>query len=786
MMPSENVAQRSGRKSVRPVAALCLTLGLSLLILSLALAGVARASRPEDVSGQEEGPVIGLASDALECVAVDDGLPGRATGVVHLTWPGQAERARLILSVSGTEAAHPIRVNGQPVASVPIHPRGQPCRDGESFYLDVPLESLVQGANLIEITDDAMPGDSWTASQVRLEVIGHFADLQTGDLGGSDGVASIAATSYTIWFVNPYDGSSQEARVVVADSYSSSTPVPLVIFVHGRGSDMYEGENVLGDAIDDKGWLLASPQLHGSWTGDPQPDPPGKYAYASLESQYDIIGTLNYMLDNFSVITDQIYLAGNSMGGQIDTVTAAKFPHVFAAVFDNKGPTNMGVWYYEQWEKLWMERECHVGGDPKTPAENPFCYQRRSGLNFASNYVHVPISITHSVSDALVPIHHSRDLRDAINSYDPDRVASVYEDTVIGPTCPPNYHCYSPDPMAVLNFLAQFSLNSNPTTLNVTTDESKSYHWLNIAQTGGDHWSRVGVVYYPLTATVTASISDTEALTVAFNLGSTALGSAGISGRLRQPGMGLPATTYLVSGGGHHELEVYTSGYLSVSLANTGQFNLSVSAIEAELSSDPPMVLGGQVTTSTITAVMRDHLYNAVPNGTVVEFSTSEGTLACGSTTCTGTVMSGGSVATILTLMPAADLAEIVATVGSVTSTTSVDVIHPAIDLSVTSNQTAIDRGQTVTCTYRITNTGDIALTGVTLVDAYGTLCEDTILAPGPAQVYSRSLTLDRTTTVTATVTGWDPLGNDWTRSSSTTIMVEPKALYLPLVARTR
>ena len=813
MMPSQSVTQRSGKRAVCPVAALwlSLTLGLGLSILSLALPGVASASRPGDVPGgvngwetdkriqsvvgasrpgdvpgQEEGPVIGLASDALGCLAVGDDLPGEASGVVHLTWPGQAERARLVLSVSGTEAAHPIKVNGQPVASVPVHPRGQPCRDGESFYLDIPPGVLVQGDNLIEITNDAALDDCWTASQVRLEVIGHFADLQTdGPAGGAPaGVASIAATSRTVWFINPYDGSSQEARVVVSDDYNGGTPAPLVIYVHGRGSDMYEGENALGAAIDDRGWLLASPQLHGSWTGDPQPDPPGKYAYASLESQYDIIGTLNYMLDNYAVITSQVYLAGSSMGGQIDTVTAAKFPHVFAAVFDNKGPTNMGVWYNEQWEKSWMERECHVDGDPKTPTENPFCYQRRSGLNFASNYVHVPISITHSVSDALVPIHHSRDLRDAINSFNPDRVTSVYEDAVVGPTCPPYYHCYSPDPVAVLDFLEQFVLNNNPSYVHITTDESKSYHWLNVVQTGGDHWSEVEVATYPLTATVAAVISDTEPLTVAFNLGSAALSSSRINDRLRQPGMGLPATTYLVRGGGNYELGVYASGYFSVPLTSTGQFGLSVSAVEAELWADPAMVLGGRVTTSTITAVVRDQLDNPAPGGTVVELSTTEGVFPGGGTTWTGTVGTGGLVTTTLTLTPAVGPVEITASVESITGSTSVAVVHPAIDVLITPDQVTTHYGQDVTCSYRITNTGDITLTGVTLVDDYGPLCENTILAAEAAQTFSRTLTLYQTTTITATVTGTDPLGYDWTRSRSATVIVDLYGLYLPLVTR--
>lgn len=662
-----------GKPAPGRIIPFCLSIGLGVamlllsLTLSLTLPGATDASGP----GGKGEVVAGLASDALECLAVGGNLGAADGGVVHLNWSGQAERARLILSVSGAEASHTIRVNGQPVASSPIHPQGQPCRDGEVFYIAIPPQVLVQGENLIEITNDAMASDEWTASRVRLEVLGHFVVFPTGGAVVGADVAATDVSSFTITFINPYDGTDQEARVVLPDGYSGD-PAPLVVYVHGRTSDMYEGENTLGEATRSRGWLLASPQLHGRWPYPP--DPPGKYAYASLESQYDIIGTVNYMLDHYNVITDRIYLVGYSMGGQIAAVTAAKFPHVFAAVFDNKGPTDMARWYDEQWEKEWMERECHIAEVPRNPTQNPFCYQRRSGINFASNYIHIPISITHSVSDTLVPIHHSRDLRDAINSYGPDRTVLVYEDRVVGPTCDDGgrYHCYEPDPMDVLGFLEQFTLGNHPTSMYVATDESKSYYWLKIAQTGDDHWSQVQVACYPLTATVTAWISDTAPLTLAFNLGSAALAYERISDRLRQPGMGFPATTYLIKGGGNNYLYDYGSGYLTTALSTTGDFGLTISAVRLDLSAQPDMVSGWQVATSTIRAEGRDGLGNPVPDGTAVGFSTTRGIFPNGSTVYTAAI-TGGQATVTLTLQPGEILAEITARLGSVTATTSVE-----------------------------------------------------------------------------------------------------------------
>jgi esterase/lipase len=771
------------------MGALCigvvLVVGLLVLIPNL---GAVDAAEAQGGTGPESGQ-IGLASNALECLAVGNDVPGKASGTVRLAWQGRIEQARLILGVSGAGAAHTIKVNGRSVAQAPIHPGGQPCGGDEFFYLEIPPEVLVQGANQIEITNDAWPDDSWTASQVRLEVIGHFTALRTTSIAGS------AAISYTCWFTNPYDGSSQAARVV---DYSGGAPKPLAIFVHGRSSSMYEGEETLGEAIGEKGWLLASPELHGSWTGEPQPDPPGKYAYASLESQYDVIGTVNYMLSHYSVITDQIYLVGYSMGGQIATVTAAKFPHVFAVVFDNKGPTDMGQWYYENtsYHQRWMRRECHIDQVEQDPTQNPFCYQRRSGMHFASNYIHVPISITHSISDVLVPIYHSRNLRDAINGYGPDRPVVVVEDSVVGPTCPPDYHCYEPDPMAVLNFLGLLTLNNDPTQVYIATDESKSVYWMNLVQTGGDHWSQVEAAYHPVSATVTALISDTQPLTVAFNLGSTNLSSTSVSEKLKQPGMGLAAMTYLVAGGGNYRLENYVSGYVTAALATTGQFWLTISAIEAELSADPVMVSGWQTATSIITAVVKDRLSNPIPDGTTIQFFTSMGAFPNGSSAYTASVMDG-QVTTTLILPPGAGLAEIVASVGSITDSTSVDVIRPAIDVLVTPSQSTVYSGQAVTYTYRIANTGDITLTDVILVDDNGTpgasgddltVCANVVLAAGATTSYSRSITLTQTTTRTVTVTGQDPLGTNIVDKDSATVVVQsdefPVSIYLPVVIR--
>ncbi|MCC6189499.1 MAG: alpha/beta fold hydrolase, partial [Anaerolineales bacterium] len=466
------------RQRLRRAFALALAVagGLVAAVMPLAWAdGTQAAALPRPTStlasaGSVEA--IGLASLALDCL-VAGSKAERAAGDVALAWTGQAERARLILRAAGNQVAQPVRVNGRLVGYVPEAVSSDLCW-GEPVYLDVPVRVLAQGQNRIEISAEALPGDEWTAAQMRLEVIGRIGRPATeGSLAEGGGPLSL-----TVPFENAYDDTPQQAWLQVPSGYQTSVPVPVVVYVHGRSSYMYEPAepgNQFAAEAEARGWLLVSPEMHGRWPGTgavPTPDAPGKYAYASLESQYDVIGALRYVLEHYNVQRDRLYLIGPSMGGQIGTIVVAKYPDVFAAAAVIKAPSDMAQWYGQSttFHQDWMERECYTGSSanptPQPPSGNQLCYARRSGQMFASNYLHVPITLSHSLIDALVPVTHSFQLRDRINSFGPDQPATVYVDTLIGPTCPytppspPGYHCFEPDADDVFDFFQQHTLDN--------------------------------------------------------------------------------------------------------------------------------------------------------------------------------------------------------------------------------------------------------------------------------------------------------------------------------------
>jgi uncharacterized repeat protein (TIGR01451 family) len=172
-------------------------------------------------------------------------------------------------------------------------------------------------------------------------------------------------------------------------------------------------------------------------------------------------------------------------------------------------------------------------------------------------------------------------------------------------------------------------------------------------------------------------------------------------------------------------------------------------------------MVSGWHLTSTITATIVDHLNNPVPDGTSVRLSTSAGIFPDASLAYTVSA-TAGQITTVLTLSPTARSAIITATVENVTATTSVRAIYPAVEVQVTPNKSPIYKGDAVTYTYRITNTGDVTLTAVMATDdntsGYSgddvTVCDGLTLA-GTATNCSRSMIL--TQTVTNTVS-WDKI----------------------------
>ena len=356
--------------SLSPVLRVCLILGLFVGLGAV----LGRVPHRVDAAGPGDDDLLyvsGVVSTGIDCLSVGGSprpvdnethpsagaCPSEA--VVALRWEGEPGRARLVLTTSGAGAAHSVLVNGKLAAKAPLAADRPPAAGSlerisddagfvgtsgpaQVYYLTIPAERVVQGENRIEIAADkaadALADQGWLVTDVRLELYGRAGSrglrslpldvdpgmmVRTGDI-------SLSAVRSIIGFTNLYDGSYQEAVIQAPDGYRDDQATPLLIYAHGRGGTMSTGIDQFGEATNDRGWLLASPEMHGHWDvpeecfvypndctwddkilagtdvedGEPRP---GAYAYASLESQHDLVGTVRYMIEHYNVKLDQIF-----------------------------------------------------------------------------------------------------------------------------------------------------------------------------------------------------------------------------------------------------------------------------------------------------------------------------------------------------------------------------------------------------------------------------------------------------------------------------------------------
>jgi len=419
---------------------------------------------------------------------------------VYLVWTGTPTSVTLRMEIANADASHNVYLNDHLVGQVTPGLGGINCETNPrpvQWQIDH-LDWVQKGYNRIKITNNVYP-DYWYANHAYLKLEGNVA----------------AAEIRYIYFTSSYDGTLQEAVLQLPPDHDT-TPRPLVIALHGwlGWNEAYYRETIgaYGGAAAERGWLLAAPETHGE---RPVPEglSPGRRSLASRASQHDIMDTLAYVDTNFSVDLDRVYLVGRSMGGMMSATTGAKYPDRFAAIVSDAGVTDLEAWYGESlgWRKEEIAAECSG-----TPEENPYEYQRRSSLHMPGNLVPLPLALVHGRNDDKVPPHHAEDLYEAVLSLGGALVESFWHDG--GHEGSPEY-----GPDWTVNWLANHVRGAAPSRLDIRSDESKSYFWLDIEQTGGDHWTAVQVEALDAAQTLSGTVSDTHPVSLTFELADVGL-----------------------------------------------------------------------------------------------------------------------------------------------------------------------------------------------------------------------------------------------------------------------
>lgn len=442
--------------------------GATILLLFLTLAGVAQAG--------QAAPTTTISSTQADCLTVGYGAEAdHPSADLLLVWQGTPTRAWLVgdeFNVNWNR--NTIYLNdvlvGQSIIDNPVT-NGTYCDPypGATKQWEISPALLRQGFNSVRLEAGLRPSglpDEWGMTNVHLVLEG----------------ADLAAPQWVDFtFSSSYDGSQQAAALQAPTGYQPAQPTPLLISAHGWGGDRWSALGDFAAEANAAGWLLAAPDMHGERSAYPLPN--SDHPLASRASQRDILDTIQYVRSRYNVDANRIYLSGLSMGGQIALVTAAKNPGLFAAVVDDRGPTDLARWYDESetWRQTYIVQECNG-----TPDEVPLEYQRRSPLNYARNFSHTPLRIYLATDDTIVRPHHSQDMADAILAAYPG--APVTLTSFVG-----DHGSSVPGGNAsIVQWLGSFVRRAAPAQISAVSDESATLWWATLTQQGATvRWSEL-------------------------------------------------------------------------------------------------------------------------------------------------------------------------------------------------------------------------------------------------------------------------------------------------------
>ncbi len=338
-------------------------------------------------------------------------------------------------------------------------------------------------------------------------------------------------------FIPPGDGGTGTAigeifKYQIPGGYlPGDDPVPLVVCYHGFGSSAgsVASQTTLDEECNARGWFYMSPtglddQLFGS-------DP----------SQQNTEAALQFMLDNFSIDDDRIYMVGFSMGGGVCANFAARRRDPDGIMIAALGVVS-GTF---DWSLSWvtgtvgvqdlLENPFNFGG---TPFQFPFAYQASSDLYFSiGSYPPLPGALDFGRSMALnlgpVPTYVTWDLDDTLPevvSEEPvfQGVLAALGGTLVSKpvtgTPVPKHSWAVLDEADLFDFFDGKVVQRYPTVIEALAEKGKVVGWIEVDQALAGDFTRLDAMAVPGSQSAsTSGVTNARRLTLD-------LGAAGLSG----------------------------------------------------------------------------------------------------------------------------------------------------------------------------------------------------------------------------------------------------------------
>tara|TARA_B100000029_G_scaffold468638_1_gene505782 strand:- start:78 stop:1496 length:1419 start_codon:yes stop_codon:yes gene_type:complete len=251
----------------------------------------------------------------------------------------------------------------------------------------------------------------------------------------------------------------------IPEFYDENDPHPLIVTFHQWGGN--ENSNYytqFDEEANNRNWIFLSPYGGSS----------NNYNHQGMQAMVE--SEIIWMMENFNIDKNKIYMVGGSMGGASGAIYANNHldptkPMVAATAsasgildcerraIEMDGNNSMIEWFGGEWYEV------------------PFEYHRNSAVYFADstqsmhyNLKHTPLYLDFGVTEP--HREHAEDLYGLLDEYN----ENMWIDTE-----PTGSHGYSVfDENHVCDWLDQFDLIDNPEIINVNLDEPSRAYWIEV------------------------------------------------------------------------------------------------------------------------------------------------------------------------------------------------------------------------------------------------------------------------------------------------------------------
>ena len=203
------------------------------------------------------------------------------------------------------------------------------------------------------------------------------------------------------------DGSIEPSRLLLPEGTTfEDDPRPLVVSLHWWSRDYTQQQPELEQLVLDQGWIYVAPNYRGP---NNRPE-----ACGSALAQQDILDVIDWLIANYPVDSERVYITGVSGGGHMTMMMAARHPERFAAASAWASISDLVAWHdFHSGQGYGDNIQACAGGAPGDSVAVDLQYEARSPINHIQGAAGLALDIATGRYDGhdgnSVPIHHSLD-----------------------------------------------------------------------------------------------------------------------------------------------------------------------------------------------------------------------------------------------------------------------------------------------------------------------------------------------------------------------------------------